>query len=244
MRKGKTISQQKKGKKKVGNLKVSLKASFSVTFFHSFRVWTSRTRSWFSFFPVQKVHKINLLKSKPRLSAGNKKIKIKKIKTLKVVNQQKASSAPENRHNKSIPVCSLVEAKCFLQWHVVEANCKPKNTNLSLQYLLCKNPARKTMSWLHRPLKKQPRKHPHTECSSPGIKTTCAVSKNKGLVMNKLIFTDEQMCLLCACKSSTVRQCSATVIYGWSDGLAAAASSLLLSTSCSMGLSSSSCWLV
>ena len=33
-------------------------------------------------------------------------------------------------------------------------------------------------------------------------------------------------------------------LYGWSGGLAAAASSLLLSTSCSMGLSSSSCWLV
>lgn len=32
--------------------------------------------------------------------------------------------------------------------------------------------------------------------------------------------------------------------YGWSGGLAAVASSLLLSTSCSMGLSSSSCWLV
>lgn len=80
-------------------------------------------------FPVQKVHKVNLSKSKPRSSAGKKTKTKKKKNNLEVVNQQGASGALENRRNKSIPVCSPIQAKCFLKWHAAEANTVPKNTN-------------------------------------------------------------------------------------------------------------------
>lgn len=67
---------------------------------------------------------------------------------------------------------------------------------------------------------------------------------------NKLIFTQKAVLLFIyrtAGRSLFWSNGSALPphrLYGWSGGLAAAASSLLLSTSCSMGLSSSSCWLV
>lgn len=102
----------------------------------------------------------------------------------------------------------------------------------------------------------------YTHCSSLAIKTTCASSrgeekrntcyeqtniyiKTKSILAlhkslsNRSEATNKLLVFRSASSVSSERSG-----YGWSGGLAAAASSLLLSTSCSMGLSSSSCWLV
>lgn len=117
-----------KGKKQIftekqnGKLKVSVKVqsvSLSFIFFSVFQNLDFQNSLLVQFsrpdFPVQKVHKVNLSKSKPRSSAGKKKSQKRKRKTLEVVNQQGASGALENCRNKSIPVCSPIQAKCFLK---------------------------------------------------------------------------------------------------------------------------------